>query len=439
MLKAFRAAARFFRKNLFNLDPRSTNGRHPWRWVVFVFVDTLIAMLPFRAKGRGGTVVVLVNRLGDAVVGKPLIDALERDALSTGEPFVVLAGKNWSCLSDNVYVKTKCHFIDEDLFCLNLLYRIRVALWLRHQGFKTAICFMHHRLEMRDDALVVLTGARNKIVAALPFQSERWYPWIFEHYLSEMTLIVDPMPYRGVAEIFDPERGIWRDVPHAFQRFQHFYGELTGGRQLAPTLNYPIPRLKKADRPFVILNIGASSGLRRWPLAEFGTVARKILQLGMDVIFLGGPAEQQFRREALRIAQDLNSLESSNGPSVRVLINELDFIDVIDTIRISSCVVGADTGISHLAMWMGTPTVTLLQSSRLTDSFHRVGDFFPYPVGLLATKYRAVWSTPIEFHRKNGNPGVANDVWLAVKGNVASGLISQAGSGFFVELGNSFQ
>jgi hypothetical protein len=192
MIEALRTAAAFMMNNLTRRDPRSPH-RHPWKWCLFVMCDILLSHIPVPWP-KSGVVIILVNRLGDAIVGRSLVLAIQ-SKIKQNEPFLVLVDQSWQVLKDNLYSQIPTRFIDEKHFRTSVVYCVKVSIWLRMRNFHTAICFMHHRLEMRDDALVYISAGEEKIVAELPFLNLRWYPWLFEFYLDGMTKIVPALPH----------------------------------------------------------------------------------------------------------------------------------------------------------------------------------------------------------------------------------------------------
>jgi hypothetical protein len=159
MIEALRTAADFMKNNLTRRDPRSPD-RHPWKWCLFVMCDILISRIPVPWP-KSGVVIILVNRLGDAIVARSLVLAIQ-SKIKWNDPFLVLGDHSWQVLRDNVYSQIPTRFIDEKRFRTRIVYRVKVSIWLRMRNFRTAICFMHHRLEMRDDALVYISAERRR-------------------------------------------------------------------------------------------------------------------------------------------------------------------------------------------------------------------------------------------------------------------------------------
>jgi len=429
MLEAILAARVVFWKNLTVRDPRSPS-RHPWRWCIFVIADILVSKIPISRK-KSGVVVILVNRLGDAIVGRPLVLAMKEQLVKNNEPFMVIGDKSWKVLSNNIYDNVPVEFIDEERFRMNFLYRLKITIWLRLQNFRTAICFMHHRLEMRDDVLVTVSGADERIVSNLPFLSLRWYPWLFNLYLSKMSKIIPTLPdIDHVKPNSNPFCNYPRKVPHAVERFCYFWKQLEQHSEVKTTcINIP-NEFRLFNKNIVILNPGASGHWRIWPLNEWVNLAYQIAELGYTICIVGGPAEE-------RLVADFESLlnlhvsASMHSSQILLLINQISFSYLIGMFGSAMCYIGPDTGSSHLAYWLGTPTITLLLHNDANEEGDRFGDFFPYPNGFLPTPYRCVCAPKRIFHMIDGSEGIRTQVFsafLELMGNPSNLLVNNKGN-----------
>jgi hypothetical protein len=412
MIEALRAAGKFIANNLTRRDPRSPR-RHPWKWCLFVICDVFIARIPV-PRPKSGVVVILVNRLGDAIVGRPLVLAIQSH-VKHGEPFLVLGDNSWRVLKDNLYAEIPTRFIDEERFRTSMFYRVRIGIWLRMQNYQTAICFMHHRLEMRDDALVYVSAGKERIVAGLPFLDLRWYPWLFEFYLNRMTTIVPPLPpLSSQSPHVDVHCKYMRKVPHAFERFQDFCDQLYPGTTLSAQLLTIPPERQIFSGEIVILNPGAKHEARMWPLREWVSLAYQIAESGYTVCFTGGPAEEDLSPELHRMIEEKRD-GSPEDIRILVLINQLSFNALVGLFGQACCYIGPDTGTSHLAYWLGTPTITLLLHNRGTEEGDRFGDFFPYPAHFLGTPYKCVCTTKAKFHLRDGSVGIRPQVFAVFR------------------------
>jgi hypothetical protein len=353
-----------------------------------------------------------VNRLGDAIVGRSLVLAL-RSSIAKGQPFLVLGDRSWEGLKDNIYNDIATKYIDERRFRTSITYRIKVSLWLRFQNYHTAICFMHHRLEMRDDALVYVSAGREKIVSELPFLNLRWYPWAFDFYLSKMTQIVPALPpLAPQSTLADVNCKYTRKVPHAFERMRDFFTHLYPDANLEVTpIVMPTETHIFADQ-IVILNPGAKHEARMWPLSEWVSLAYQIANGGYTVCITGGPAEAYLIDE-LHCLLEIGRASGTKKARIVVSVNQLPFKSLIGLFGRAVCYIGPDTGTSHLAYWLGTPTIALLLHNDGTEEGDRFGDFFPYPENFLPTPYRYICATKAKFHMRDGSAGIRMEVFAA--------------------------
>jgi ADP-heptose:LPS heptosyltransferase len=404
MLDQIVAPLKFVVHNIINRDPRSPR-RHPWRWCVFVLFDIAIRAMPIKGQ-RSGTLVVLVNRLGDAIVSRPLVQLLQSYYGDQGR-FLVLGDENWRCLSDNLYADIPTSFINESQYTRSLRYRLAVNYRIRAERFERAICFMHHRLEMRDDALIYASGAPHSVVSSLPFYHLRWYPWLFDYYLDRMSRVVDSSsPYLERSLQLPPTDCDYpRRVPHVLERQRAF------ATALGVELEHQHRPVERPRNKTVLLNFGAKDLARQWPIKEWVTLAVSIAELGYEPCFVGGPAERGKLSEVWHAIHASGASDSVAG-RISTLVGEVPFGELVDIFSEAACYIGPDTGTSHLAVHCGTPTVTILLRPGVAEEEDRFGDFFPYPDGYLKSPYRCVCTTKGEF-RRSGTPATVRKAVLS--------------------------
>jgi hypothetical protein len=363
-----------------------------------------------------------VNRLGDAIVGRSLVLALQ-SFVAKGQPFLVLGDRSWEVLKDNIYSHIETKYIDEQRFRTSITYRVKISLWLRFQNYRTAICFMHHRLEMRDDALVYVSAGQEKIVSELPFLDLRWYPWAFDFYLSKMTNIIPALPpLTPQSTPVDSYCEYKRKVPHAFERMRDFLNHLYPDASLEVRPIGILTGTQLFADPIVVLNPGAKHEARMWPLSEWVSLAYQIASSGYTVCFTGGPAEAHLIGELHCLIEKGRARGIRKGRIV-VSINKLSFKSLVGLFGRAVCYIGPDTGTSHLAYWLGTPTITLLLHNDGTEEGDRFGDFFPYPEGFLPTPYRCICTTKARFHMRDGSAGIRTEVFAAFNELIEVGAI----------------
>jgi ADP-heptose:LPS heptosyltransferase len=112
------------------------------------------------------------------------------------------------------------------------------------------------------------------------------------------------------------------------------------------SLPAPFPRVKGA----AVIHPGAASGSRRWPAERFAAVARILAAWGLPVVISGSAAE--------RALADRVALAAGLGRE-SVLAGQTGLTDLAAVVAAAAIVISNDTGVSHLAVAYGTPSVTL--------------------------------------------------------------------------------
>jgi ADP-heptose:LPS heptosyltransferase len=112
------------------------------------------------------------------------------------------------------------------------------------------------------------------------------------------------------------------------------------------SLPAPFPRVTGA----AVIHPGAASGSRRWPAARFAAVARILAAWGLRVVISGNTSERTLAEQVARGA--------GLGPE-SVLAGQTDLAGLAAVVAAASVVISNDTGVAHLAVAYGTPSVTL--------------------------------------------------------------------------------
>ncbi|OJX68107.1 glycosyltransferase family 9 protein [Magnetospirillum sp. 64-120] len=366
------------------------------RWWLFRPIDALVALWP-APRVKQGVVVVRMDGIGDMVMFRRALEHYPQ-ALGVDKADITVLGCNsWKGLADQVFPGFKFVAIDEHAYEKKWRYRLKISLWVRRQGFKTAICDMFMRKVMTADTLVWHSRAEQRIVCR-PFITDRTraeYSW----YLDRATRVIDTGPY----------------PTHEGLRHFTFLSELTGcdhspevpaipWREQAP----PLPD----GAPYVVMNFGSNEPGRRWPFDNFLAVARKCLEAGLRVVFVGA-AQEAFAKPAIA---------ALNHPNVIDTITTLKLGQLVDVLKHAACVVTNDTGPGHLALGVGAPTVLLAGGGHF-------GSFVPYPDEIAPPGsvflnqemecYHCLWVCPKRASRADAFPCVAeicpDRVWRAVE------------------------
>ncbi len=117
---------------------------------------------------------------------------------------------------------------------------------------------------------------------------------------------------------------------------------------------------RKTDRRFlkVCLFPGSVWATKRWTLEGFTEVAAKFIQLGYEVLLLGGPDEKDLCDQIALVV-----------PKAQVLAAKLSVAQSIQQISESDLVVANDSAATHMAAFAGTPAVTIFGPTTLDLGF----------------------------------------------------------------------
>ena len=101
-----------------------------------------------------------------------------------------------------------------------------------------------------------------------------------------------------------------------------------------------------AGGPLVVVHPGASVASRRWPAAGFAAVAGTLRASGCDVVLTGAPAERPL----------LHEVAATSGARVP---GPMSLGALAALLRRATALVVNDTGVAHLAVATGTPSVVV--------------------------------------------------------------------------------
>lgn len=111
----------------------------------------------------------------------------------------------------------------------------------------------------------------------------------------------------------------------------------------------PRPAVPSPAPGAVVVHPGAGSPARRWPLGRYAAVVRALVADGRRVVATGGPDEQPLLEILAR---------ATRLPAVDLHV-ALPFGRLAALVADATAVISGDTGIAHLAVACGTPSVTL--------------------------------------------------------------------------------
>ncbi|MEV6291598.1 glycosyltransferase family 9 protein [Streptomyces sp. NPDC051896] len=146
-----------------------------------------------------------------------------------------------------------------------------------------------------------------------------------------------------------PDGPPWQDRAHERDRWCAFL-DAYGIRADPLDLRLPRPGIRSRAPGAVVVHPGAASGARRWPGERFAAVVRCLRAAGHHVVLTGGPGEEALVRSVA---------ERGGQRAGDVLAGGLPYRELSALVAEASLVLSGDTGLAHLAVAHGTPSVTL--------------------------------------------------------------------------------
>jgi ADP-heptose:LPS heptosyltransferase len=107
------------------------------------------------------------------------------------------------------------------------------------------------------------------------------------------------------------------------------------------------------DRPYAVVHAGSSTPLRRWPAARFAAVADRLFREGYAVFLTGTEAERG-------VVADVRDAMTETAIDVAGRTGLGAMAALVEGARI---LIANDTGVSHLAAAVGTPSVVVFSGS----------------------------------------------------------------------------
>jgi ADP-heptose:LPS heptosyltransferase len=268
--------------------------------------------------------------------------------LSAGEPFMVnsnLLIVHQGALGDFVTIfpaltQLKQAYGRMDVLCQSQLGKLAQGLGLveRWYGLETA-CFATLYADRVDPKISEWLKPYSHI---LLFSFSSRLEKAFNQISGDRCLRLPPRP---------PAQEPIHITRYAFKNLIN-HGLLEHGENISQSA-LPVNQLVTArthawDHPKILIHPGAGSPRKRWPISSFLTVAARLKSDGLQVEFILGPAEQDL---AIPLVAEMTSQDRNR--SVHALTETLDLLALL---RSAGGYIGNDSGVSHLAAFLGLPT-----------------------------------------------------------------------------------
>jgi ADP-heptose:LPS heptosyltransferase len=169
------------------------------------------------------------------------------------------------------------------------------------------------------------------------------------------------------------------------------WGDMTAGMISGPPppvydpSQWPAPAYRPFEpprSPYCVLHIGASSALKLWPAENWRTLAQRLADRGLNIVWSGGRGEE-------KIINDVDPDRRFTSYAGR-----LDLAQLWHLLAQASLLVSPDTGVAHLGRIVGIPTLTLFGPG--SQILCGAGDFWR------DSSYRAISIDPFVCRNQHG-------------------------------------
>lgn len=172
----------------------------------------------------------------------------------------------------------------------------------------------------------------------------------FREYEAVLLFSRSEMPEIAIRSVQGPR--VYRVLPRppAGQRVHvaEFIREELEKLDICPEAVSPAARPRPVQDP-VILHPGSGSPRKNWPLMRFVEVRARLRDRGFSTRFLLGPAESAFQQELGECSEE-------------IIVPE-NLVELAERLQAAGGLIGNDSGVSHLAAFLGVPTVAVFGPS----------------------------------------------------------------------------
>jgi ADP-heptose:LPS heptosyltransferase len=314
------------------------------RLCLFVLAGELIRLLvPHR--GSGAVLVVRLDAIGDFLiwlgVGAGDIAQLARRRGRS----VLLAKQDWAAFAGSLNLFDEVWPVDTERLKFDPLYRFKLQLRLRRQGFDLLIQPRAAREFLLEDLLIRVVGSpevvgslgnTRNITPRLKRIGDRWH-----------TRLIEVPP----------------ESAHEMERSRTFARALVGHEPSPVAIDFDpgVPARLGLTADYFVVAPGAGWAGRRWPPERFGDLAARLqLQTGWQCVVVGGGGDLQAG----------TTIIGGLGHAVN-LAGRTSLLDTGAVLKQARLVLANESGTAHYAPFVGTRAVVLLGGGHF-------GWFMPY-------------------------------------------------------------
>lgn len=316
--------------------------------VLLCFIDVLSLFTKCESKSTESVLIIRLDAIGDFILW--LDSARHFRKIYPDKKIILLGNQVWTDLAKKFPYWDAVWVLNRRKFYRNLPYRLRLLKKIRKAGFDIVIQPTYSREFLYGDAIVLISGARERIGSIGDCSNIRPIEKKISDRFYTQLIPATPKPLMELRRNAELVRGLGYVSQSALPDMM----PVTQG------INNPVAN----SSPYFVLFPGASWTGRQWSIEKFSEFASLVFhETGMSAVICGGVTERQLG-EALIAIMEI--------PVVN-MVGETSLAELVAIIKDAQFLLSNETSAVHIASAVSTPAFCLLGGGHY-------GRFMPYDI-----------------------------------------------------------
>ena len=315
---------------------------------VLYLADSFLLLTKHESKVPRSILIIRIDAIGDFILW--LDSAQHFKTIYPDKKIILLGNHSWTDLSKKLPYWDEVWELDRPKFRRNPAYRFRLLRKVRKAGFDVVVQPTYSREFLYGDAIVRISGAREKIGSAGDYSNIHAIEKRMGDHFYTRLIPTNPQPLMELKQNAEFMRGLGINMK-------------AGLPELSPVLKGVGNPLNNVSGYYVLFP-GAGRRIKQWPVTRFAVLSDKIYrQCALTAVVCGSPDEQD-------LAESL--IPQRETPFIN-MTGKTNLIGLAAIIQGASFLVSNDTSAIHLAAAVSTPALCILGGGHY-------GRFMPYDV-----------------------------------------------------------
>ena len=323
----------------------------------------LLKILKFYTKSKlkdKTLVLVRLDAIGDFILW--LQSAKYYRKIYPGYKIILFCNQNYQELANNCNLFDKVYTLDTDIlnkisFKYNIIKRLKYLYNINNDYHEVLICDMHSRALLTSETISFLLHAKTKITLKGDYANINKRQQIITNNIYDKIIYTKNEIFE-INKNFDFIKQISNyKIEPIFEPIDNLFN-----------INFK----NKFEKPYITINLGASTNKRVWPIAKFAELINHWPNIEeYQVILIGIDSEIDLAKAFISSMKHNNTIN---------LIGKLSLLDVLEIIKFTTVFIGNESSCSHIAAALNTKSVTILGGGHF-------GRFMPYKIKNIASNY----------------------------------------------------